>query len=151
MGESLLLYERCLAIQLARETPPPSRPPGPHQSRPTTSRDAQPNHPHALRRPPTRPHSLPDHWADLATSPNSDSDTPTPTNNELDGAGWSVETASLAPPASASKDTTKITNYQDGYLLFLVSVHLGNVTISMLLRQCMIRKNEDLAVAWLKS
>lgn len=129
MGERLLLCERCLAIQLVRENPPPRRPPGPgppQQSRSTTSHAAQqsrpvPTSPDRPLLPLTRPQSLPNPRgvADLATTPGSDSDTPTPTNGLDCTTGWSANTASLASPVSNNKNI--ITNYQDGYLLFLVS------------------------------
>lgn len=148
MGESLLLYERCLAIQLARESPPPSRPPapdapGPTHHHPPQQRRTSDSHapspsrrplltttttPHRPPLPPplTRPQSLPDQCRGKGqphdrTSP-SDSDTPTPTNClECPTQDWSQHTAASLASLLPNDSKNKITNYQDGYLLFLVS------------------------------
>ncbi|XP_042242467.1 uncharacterized protein LOC121879763 isoform X1 [Homarus americanus] len=111
MGESVLLHQRCLAIKLVREHPPPTRPHHTHHAC-TPSRP-----PHTCT--PTRPTSVHDvrnatepRPGGITTPTSSSTGSDTPTNGPSPA---SLPTSNLATPSA----TNHITNYQDGYLLFL--------------------------------
>ncbi|XP_068233002.1 uncharacterized protein ko [Palaemon carinicauda] len=109
MGESLWLHERCLALQLVRNDPPPSRPP----------KHPQPSCQRAHHRRASKSNS-PNHSAEPictsstnhAASPSSDSDTPTPTNGGLPAL------PSCNSNGPSSSPLSHLHKYQDGYLLF---------------------------------
>ncbi|XP_045594906.2 serine/arginine repetitive matrix protein 5 isoform X1 [Procambarus clarkii] len=100
MGESVVLYQRCLAIKLSRDLPPPALP----SAQPEARTDVG-----------ARPWSRDQGQKTLIspTSPPTGSDTPTPTN------GPSMASLTTSGPTSVASNITHITNHQDGYLLFL--------------------------------
>ncbi|XP_066943838.1 uncharacterized protein knockout [Macrobrachium rosenbergii] len=113
MGESLWLHERCLALQLVRNDPPPSRPPKhPHPScqrthqRSSSKSSISPKH----RTEPSNPSCT---SPTAAASPSTDSDTPTPTNG-----GLPTLPSSFNSNGSSSSTLSHLNKYQDGYLLF---------------------------------
>ncbi|XP_064114199.1 uncharacterized protein LOC135220713 [Macrobrachium nipponense] len=108
MGESLWLHERCLALQLVRNDPPPSLPPKqPHPS-------CQRTHQRSASKSSISPKHCAEHSnSNCAASPSTDSDTPTPTNGALP-----TLPSSSNSNGPSSSTLSHLNKYQDGYLLF---------------------------------
>ncbi|XP_053654889.2 uncharacterized protein ko isoform X1 [Cherax quadricarinatus] len=97
MGENVVLYQRCLAIKLTRDHPPPTRPSSAFEEV-------------GGRKVPST----------TSTTPSTDSDTPTPTNGPpLGSLTTTTPVVSDLTTSVHSAISTTTTNHQDGYLLFL--------------------------------